>query len=554
MARKRETYTQAELSLRLSPREARAAQRRVRKLAKAAPTDDRGGISKQIKAFFDEAREGRNAASFRPGRRGFGGKGVGRINMVEPVPELQGTSVQVCGMWPFVAGTGSPVVGVPLGVNLLNGSLFCADPISWFLASMVLNPSCFILGRPGLGKSSLVRHLVTVLQAWGITPMVLSDTKGEYTSLIRMLGGSDIQIGRGRSHINPLDYRALAAQLAAITDPSKLRVAMEEMRGRRDTTMLSLLALVRGEELATHEKSLITAATRLLDDDLSHAPVIVDLIRLIDERPPALAALARDGGDRKVYDGRVRSLVDDLTALDVNGPFGDIFGRPSTVSIEMGVPMSFDMSSIDDAELTLQAAVQTVCWNLGSAVVSADKHMAEAGLHEQRHYFLVMDELWRMLRASPALVFFIDALTRLNRQRAIGQALITHTMNDLELATDQLTKIAWGFVERSAMVYMGGLAESEMGNLETVFAMSSREKSMITDWSAEGGMNPETNKAAAPPGLGKFLMKIGKRPGTPFQVMLTDIERDVNNTNLAWMAAAERAASAAAHNSDEVAA
>jgi len=554
MARRQKEFAPSELSLRLTPREARAVQRRVKRVEKAAPKDERGGLRKQFSAFFENARESRDAASYRPGRRGFGGKGTGRVNIVTPVPELQGTTVQACGLWPFVAGAGSPVVGVPLGVNLLNGSLFCADPINWFLANMILNPSAFILGRPGLGKSSLVRHLVTVLQAWGITPMVLSDTKGEYTELIRKLGGTPIPIGRGRSHINPLDYRALAHQLEAIPDEDKRREALEEMRGRRNTTLLSLLALMRGETLQTHEQSIATAALRLLDDDLTKAPVIRDLIEQIDARPQALRALARDGGRDEVYDERVRSLVDDMTALDVDGPFGDIFGKPSTVSIEMGVPMSFDMSSIDDAELTLQAAVQTVCWNLGSAVVSADKHMAEAGLHAQRHYFLVMDELWRMLRASAVMVFFVDALTRLNRQRAIGQALITHTMNDLELATPQLTKMAWGFVERSAMVFMGGLAESEMGNLETVFAMSSREKGMITDWSAEGGVNPETSRAAAPPGLGKFLMKIGKRPGTPFQVVLTDIERGVNNTNLAWMEAADRAANAAVHQLEEVAA
>ena len=139
-----------------------------------------------------------------------------------------------------------------------------------------------------------------------------------------------------------------------------------------------------------------------------------------------------------------------------------------------------------------------------------------------------------MLRADPRLVHFIDSLTRLNRTMGVGQIMITHTMNDLKLPNTELTQMAWGFVERAGMVMLGGLAEGEMGNLETVFSLSETEKAMITDWSSEVTINPETGQAAAPPGLGCFLMKIGKKPGTPFRMVMTDLERDVNDTNRSW--------------------
>ena len=77
--------------------------------------------------------------------------------------------------------------------------------------------------------------------------------------------------------------------------------------------------------------------------------------------------------------------------------------------------------------------------------------------------------------------------------------MCTHTMSDLKLSKDNLTEIAWGFVERSAQVFMGGLAEREMGNLQEVFAMTSAEKEMITDWSAEAMINPDSGTAAEPP-------------------------------------------------------
>jgi len=42
------------------------------------------------------------------------------------------TTVQACGLWPWSAGTGSPMVGVPIGRNIDTNAPVCADPISWF--------------------------------------------------------------------------------------------------------------------------------------------------------------------------------------------------------------------------------------------------------------------------------------------------------------------------------------------------------------------------------------------------------------------------------------
>jgi len=64
--------------------------------------------------------------------------------------------------------------------------------------------------------------------------------------------------------------------------------------------------------------------------------------------------------------------------------------------------------------------------------------------------------------------------------------------------------------------------------------------SMIAEWSTEGGFSSETGTQAVPPGRGKFLLKIGKNPGTPFEVKLTATELDVNNTNRGWEQLRER--------------
>jgi hypothetical protein len=537
-------FEDTDLRLTLSPREKRRLLRAAVKAEMRAP--DKATLMSKFRDFLDSAAQGRATASARPGRRGWLQPGAGRVNYVESPVEYQGTTVQVCGLWPFIAGSGSPTVGVPLGRNLLNGSTVCGDPVFWFLSNLVLNPSCFVLGRPGLGKSTLIRRMVTVLQAWGIVPMILGDTKPDYVDLILAMAGQVITLGRGRDSMNPLDLGPLMRELVKIEDEDARRVALEEMRGRRFNMFAGLLALLRNDPLKAHELSIVSEALRILDETMTNPPLVGDVLRLITEGHPRLLALAIHGGSKKGYHKRVEGLLDLLTALGESGPFGDLFCRPTTRHVELGVPMVFDLSKVDDSDGQLLAGLQAVCWNYGSAIVSADKHLADAGLREPRHYFLVMDELWRMLRASATMVHFVDALTRLNRTRGIGQAMCTHTMNDLEMATEQLTKLAWGFVERSAMVYIGGLADAEMGNLEKVFGMSSREKDMISDWSADSSINPDTSEAAVPPGRGKFLLKVGKPSGTPFELQLTEEEKRVNDTNQAWKMASERAADAAA--------
>ncbi|MGO3070590.1 MAG: hypothetical protein ACTIID_03450 [Brevibacterium linens] len=521
------------LKFSLTRREARNMQRQAAREHKRA-TKEPGVIGQWLR----NSRNAREVSRNKPGPRGWNVPGGGHVNYVESPIEYQGTTVQVCGLWPFIAGSSNPVVGTPLGYHLKRGTIVCADPVMWFLSNLILNPSAFVLGRPGLGKSSLMRRMVAILAAWGVIPMVLSDTKPDYADLISAMGGQVIKMARGRGHRNPLDLGPMVASLRAIKDEDKRREALEEMRGRRLTTISGLLSLVLDRGLEAHESTILSETLRQLDPDFDNIQRVDDLREYIASRPTGLRALALAVDHDHEYDSRIRGLMDGLVALSANGQFGDLFSEHTDEHIEPGVPMCFDISGIDDADAKLGAAVQSVCWAHGSATVSAEKYLAEAEGRDQRHYLLIMDELWRMLKASEVMVHFLDALTRLNRQRGLAQIMCTHTMSDLKLSSAHLTEIAWGFVERSAQVFMGGLAEREMGNLQEVFAMTSAEKSMITDWSAEAMINPDTGTAAEPPGRGKFLLKIGKKPGVPFKTVLTSVEMSVNNTNKAWRMAA----------------
>ncbi|GAB2718035.1 ATP/GTP-binding protein [Kitasatospora kifunensis] len=472
----------------------------------------------------------------RPGARGWPGYGAGSVGYVEAPAEWRGTTVQVCGLWPFAAGSGTPMVGVPLGQNLITGASLCCDPISWFQrAKLLLNPSEFVLGLPGLGKSTLVRRQALGLAGYGVLPMAFGDLKPDYVDLIRALGGQVITLGRGRGYLNVLDPGEATAAAARLTGDRR-RAVIADAHGRRLNAVSALLTILRGEPPTDREETLIAAALNILDErHQADAPVMADLLQVVKDAPEQLRMIALDRGDRGRYLNATENLEASLTALCGTGRLGDMFSRPTSVPMRTDKPVVFDVSAIDDSEALLQAAALLSCWSYGFGTISAVQALADAGLAPQRHYFVIMDELWRVLRAGRGLVDRVDALTRLNRQRGVGTAMITHTMSDLLALPDEHDRMkAKGFAERAGMVIAGGLPEAEMAQLSQVVGMSSVERELLVGWSTPPAWDSALDREAKPAGQGNFLIKVGGRPGIPVKIKLTEAERDINDTNRKW--------------------
>lgn len=80
---------------------------------------------------------------------------------------------------------GLTIVGVPLGQNLISGATVGCDPISWFRrANLIANPAAFVLGLPGLGKSTVVGRMALGLAGYGVHPFILGDLKPDYLDLV----------------------------------------------------------------------------------------------------------------------------------------------------------------------------------------------------------------------------------------------------------------------------------------------------------------------------------------------------------------------------------
>lgn len=472
----------------------------------------------------------------RPGPRGFTRRVGGRSSLVEAPPEWRGTTVQVCGLWPFAAGSGMPLVGVPVGRELTSNTALCCDPISWFSrAGLIHNPSELILGKPGLGKSTLVRRQVVGVAGYGVVPMVLGDLKPDYADLIAAMGGQIIKLGRGLGSLNPLDPGETAAAAAKLSGEAR-RKLQAEAQGRRLNMLTALVTVLRGLPPADHERTVLNRAVRVLDERHHGVPILPDLIKVLEDGPDEVRAVTLDRGVEERYREAVDPLHRSLLGL-LDGPMGETFAHHTTVPIRLDSPggVCIDISGIDEADDQLQAAVLLACWSDGFGAIEAAHALADEGLAPQRHFFVVLDELWRVLRAGRGLVDRVDALTRLNRQRGLGQAMITHTMADMLALVDEADQMkARGFAERAGMVICAGLPEAEMAPLTKIVRLSKAEQRMIVDWSTPPSWDPMLNRDGEPPGRGKFLIKVGGRPGIPIHVELTPAELALNDTNKRW--------------------
>ncbi|GIF74178.1 hypothetical protein [Asanoa siamensis] len=459
---------------------------------------------------------------------GFRVPGAGRVSHLAPGMEYQGTTVQLCGMYPFVAGSGSPMLGVPIGRHMLWGEVLCLDPLAWLNAGLVTNPGMFLLGQPGVGKSSLAKRLITGLVGYGTQALVLGDTKPDYTRLVSHLGGQVIRVGRGLDRINPLDSGPLGRALARMSGPDADRLRLE-IRGRRLSLLLALCTLVRAGRVTNPEEVILGRTVDVLTARLDREPTVPDVLGLLEEGPDELRAAARAGSAAE-YQRRVAELIPTL-ALLCEGSLKGVFDAETTTPIDLDAPaVSVDISHVAAAGDQLVAAAMLCTWAYSFGVVDAAAVLAEQGLAPRRQFFGVMDELWRALRGAPGLVDHADALTRLNRQRGMASLMITHSLDDLEaLPTEEDRAKARGFFERAAIKVMAALPGRELDRISQITRLSAPEREMVSSWAA-----PEALFAGSVhPGRGKYLIKTGERPGLPVALTLVGDEWDLYDTDMA---------------------
>jgi hypothetical protein len=447
----------------------------------------------------------------------------------------QGTSVQVCGLYPFAVASGATPPGVPIGIHQHTAEAVGLDPAEWLRTGVVSNTGMWVQGQPGIGKSALVKRMITGLVAFGMMAVVPGDVKGEYSSLVEHLGGQVWRVGHGLHALNPLDVSFLqdAVDQSVGTERHRLEATI---RRRRCTLLEALVSIVRKKSEVDETERLLLA--RALDlavmasrdgrrPSVRDEPTIPDVVHVLHNPTQQLRDVLAAEDNTAFRHGSLR-LRNALTLL-CDGPLAGMFDRPSSVTADLSTPaLSLDIQALDSEPDDVVAAAMLCSWAWAAACIDAS-----TALGRRRNVLRVQDELWRALRVAPGLVERSDQVTRLGRHRGEVSIQITHSQDDLKaLPTEEDRNKAAGMAARCGVVVLGGMAERELHGLGSITKLTQEEASMITSWAAPPGW--KRTEGTPHPGRGKYMIKSGERMGLPVAMALTHTEQALYDTDTAW--------------------
>jgi hypothetical protein len=456
---------------------------------------------------------------------GWAVPGGGRAATVEGGVVYQGTTQQVCGLYPFAVSSGATPNGVPIGRHMHTAEPIGLDPSEWLREGLVSNTGMWIQGQPGIGKSTIVKRLMVGLVSYGFVAVVPGDSKGEYSPLVDHLGGRVWRIGRGLHSLNPLDAGPLRTALAQASGEERARL-LETIRARRLSLLEALVVIVRRAEITVTERRLLDVALDVaVAADPTGEPTIPEVVRVLTNPPDELLGITACDTETE-FRREGRDLLNTLGLL-CRGAIRGIFDRPSTVAAELDTPaLSLDISALDDDDDEVVAAAMLSSWAWAAAVIDGS-----AALGRRRNVFRVQDELWRALRVAPGLVERSDRVTRLGRHRGEVSAQVTHSLDDLEaLPTEADRAKARGMAARNGVVVLGGMADKELDGIRRITPLTTQEAAMVRSWAAP----PTWVPGSSHPGRGRYLIKSGERMGLPVAMSLVPTERRLYDTDQAW--------------------
>ncbi|WP_246858598.1 conjugal transfer protein TraC [Citricoccus sp. SGAir0253] len=328
--------------------------------------------------------------------------------------------------YPYVAGTSLGADGLYIGRDLNGGGAFCFDPWQLYERGVISGMSMILFGQVGMGKSSLAKSLAVRLVLAGRKLSVASDRKGEWTKVVRALGGSVIQVGPGMgTRINPLDpgtRPARTAQGEPLTDEGWALM----VRTRRMAILVTLAKILTNRELSPAEHHVLSLA---LDTGVDGATTRAGTVVI----PDVIAALEAD----KTHPDRLVAEACSVMAMTLHrmttGDLAGMFDGETTAHFAADAPAtSIDTSALQGASPEAIRVVNACSGAWTEAMVTT----SDGG---QR--LVIYEEGWDNISSEADLRRMVEGW-KLARAYGIFNVLILHKVSDLDMAGDRGSKMA----------------------------------------------------------------------------------------------------------------
>lgn len=213
-------------------------------------------------------------------------------------------STTAAALYPFTYSSRMDTKGMLLGSSLQGGPLFL-DILT--RQSGQTNSNFAIVGSSGMGKSYLLKKIITFLTMFGVSCFTL-DPEDEYLSLYRNLGGTVYNCIEGNARINPLEVRCLRRSDEDDTEEDALLSSMKGMAmffqhlswlkdfftvlfPGIESTELSALMMLTQEMYAAHG---ITEGTDFSTLSPTDYPTFSNLYEFIEQYPVSSSRLVTE--------------------------------------------------------------------------------------------------------------------------------------------------------------------------------------------------------------------------------------------------------------------
>ena len=328
--------------------------------------------------------------------------------------------------------------GIYYGENAISHNLIMVNKAN------LLNQSSFLLGVPGSGKSFSAKELIVFLALSTEDDILLCDPEGEYSALIKALGGEVVSISASsRDHINAMDMtEGYGDGVNPVVDKSEF--------------ILSLFEQLDKKGLGPKEKSIIDRCTALVYEDYHKT-----------EKTPTLITLREKLLEQPEKEAKELALS---LELFTNGSL-NVFAHETNVDTNSRI-ISYDIYKLGKQLKTMGLLVIT------DAMINRVSDNYKKG--KRTHIFI--DEIHVLFENEYSATFFNSAWRQFRKRNAYPTA-ITQNVEYLLSSVDASTMLS-----NSEFIVMLNQASSDRQELAKLLNISDEQMSYITNSDAGCGL------------------------------------------------------------------
>jgi hypothetical protein len=384
---------------------------------------------------------------------------VKTISDITSRPFLNSTFV---GGFPFANSGFTDETGYYLAKNS-DGGIVLFDP--WIRDSNRVNSNITIFGSSGMGKSTLMKHILFSERARG-AKIIIIDPEGEYKELCQSeyINGSWVDVAGGRGGlINPLQIRPVPPddeEENANKDETvqkgigNLAVHLKTLETffslyRRELTEMHR-AILEGILIELYAEFGITWDTDVENFKNDQYPTMTDLHKLIYKK-------SKNAVEHK-------NIFDDLTLLlnsAANGADKALWNGHSTISADSGF-ICLDTKSITNLSGNILSAqyfnVLSWCWEQ----ISRDR---------SERVLLVADEAWMMIDPKcPQSLEFLRMAEK--RARKYEGAIMVSTQSIVDFLDPAVKLAGQAVLDMPAVKFIFGADGESLNDVKSVFSLN----------------------------------------------------------------------------------